>query len=99
MHILDDHRVLPGRQVGDIGRSYDMTVQRRLTDALYAGIKALGAWSTTDNGYARLDHVRIPAKHMLSKFAHVTEDGQYVQPPHAKISYGGVSNLHYSLRL
>ena len=51
----------------------------------------MGAWSTTDNGYARFDHVRVPAKHMLSKFSRVTDDGEYVQPPHAKISYGGVS--------
>lgn len=28
---------------------------------------------------------------MLSKFAHVTKEGKYVKPPHAKMSYGGVS--------
>ena len=27
---------------------------------------------------------------MLSKFAQVTDDGQYKQPPHAKLSYGGM---------
>lgn len=27
---------------------------------------------------------------MLSKFADVTPDGRYIQPPHAKLSYGGV---------
>lgn len=43
-----------------------------------------------DNGFVRFDHVHIPAENMLSKFAQVTEDGRYVQPPHAKISYGGV---------
>ena len=28
---------------------------------------------------------------MLSGFAQVTSEGEYVQPPHAKLSYGGVS--------
>ena len=31
---------------------------------------------------------------MLSKFAHVTPDGRYIQPPHAKISYGGVRSKY-----
>lgn len=43
-----------------------------------------------DNGFARFDHVRIPKENMLSKFAQVTDDGKYIQPPHAKLSYGGV---------
>lgn len=49
-----------------------------------------------DHGYARFNHVRIPREHMLSKFAEVTPDGRYMQPPHAKMSYGGVSNARYS---
>ncbi|KAI0698287.1 peroxisomal oxidase [Cytidiella melzeri] len=76
---LDDHSVLPGIQLGDIG------------------IKAMGAWSTTDNGYARFDHVKIPAEHMLSKFSRVTEEGKYVQPPHAKISYGGMMYIRSTM--
>ena len=48
-----------------------------------------------DHGYARFNHVRIPREHMLSKFAEVTADGRYIQPPHAKMSYGGVSNARY----
>lgn len=27
---------------------------------------------------------------MLSKFAQVSDDGKYKQPPHAKLSYGGM---------
>lgn len=51
----------------------------------------MGGYCAADNGYAIFDHVRIPARFMLSKFAFITDDGRYVQPPHAKISYGGVS--------
>lgn len=55
------------------------------------GPKALGGFAANDHGFARFDHVRIPKTQMLSKFAQVTDDGKYVQPPHAKLSYGGVS--------
>lgn len=57
------------------------------------GPKAMGGMASVDNGFARFDHVRIPRGHMLSKFAQVTSEGKYVQPPHAKLSYGGVSVL------
>ncbi|KAF8056074.1 acyl-CoA dehydrogenase/oxidase [Lyophyllum atratum] len=69
---MDDHKVLPGLVIGDIGP------------------KALAGYSTTDNGFARFDHVRRPKENMLSKFAQVTDDGRYVQPPHAELSYGGM---------
>ncbi|KAJ7873471.1 peroxisomal oxidase [Mycena olivaceomarginata] len=54
------------------------------------GPKAMGGFATTDNGFARFDHVRIPKENMLSKFAGVTDEGKYVTPPHAKLSYGGM---------
>jgi acyl-CoA oxidase len=44
----------------------------------------------TDNGFMRLTHVRVPLSAMLSKFASVTEDGQYKVPVHPKLGYGGV---------
>ncbi|TFY70825.1 hypothetical protein EVG20_g2167 [Dentipellis fragilis] len=69
---LEDHTILPGIVIGDIGP------------------KAMGAWGATDHGYARFDHYRIPRGNMLSKFAQVTQDGRYIRPPHAKISYGGM---------
>lgn len=55
------------------------------------GPKSLGGFASTDNGFARFDHVRIPKIYMLSKFSQITDDGKYIQPPHAKLSYGGVS--------
>ncbi|KAF8882820.1 acyl-CoA oxidase [Infundibulicybe gibba] len=59
--------------------------------------KALAGFSPTDNGFARFDHVRIPKFQMLSKFAQVTDNGQYVQPPHAKLSYGGMLYIRASM--
>ncbi|KAG2145426.1 peroxisomal oxidase [Suillus bovinus] len=54
------------------------------------GPKAAGGMAAQDQGFARFDHVRIPRTNMFSKFAEVTVDGGYIQPPHAKLSYGGV---------
>ncbi|TFK16609.1 acyl-CoA oxidase [Coprinopsis marcescibilis] len=54
------------------------------------GPKSGSGFAPTDNGFARFDHVRIPKEQMLSKFAQVTDDAKYVQPPHAKMSYGGM---------
>ncbi|KZT00615.1 acyl-CoA oxidase [Laetiporus sulphureus 93-53] len=54
------------------------------------GPKVFGGYITVDNGYARFDHVRIPREYMLSEYSQVTEDGQYVKPLHAKLSYGGM---------
>ena len=52
-----------------------------------------------DQGFARFDHVRIPRTNMFSKFAEVTKEGGYIQPPHAKLSYGGVNFFHFVLIL
>ncbi|KAI0331414.1 acyl-CoA oxidase [Cubamyces sp. BRFM 1775] len=76
---LEDHRVLPGITVGDIGP------------------KAMAGYGAVDNGYARFDHVRIPREYMLSAFASVTPDGQYVQPPHAKLSYAGMMYIRSTM--
>ncbi|KAF8829694.1 hypothetical protein HHX47_DHR2000235 [Lentinula edodes] len=54
------------------------------------GPKSFHGFAATDNGFARFFHIRIPKEHMLSKFAQVTDDGKYIQPPHTKISYGGM---------
>lgn len=58
----------------------------------------MAGYIAVDNGYARFDHVRIPKENMLSRFAQVTEDGAYIRPPHAKLSYGGVRLFSCELR-
>ena len=57
------------------------------------GPKACDGYSSTDNGFARFNRVRIPKENMFSQFAQVTSEGEYIQPPHAKLSYGGVIPL------
>ncbi|XP_068606681.1 peroxisomal acyl-coenzyme A oxidase 1 [Brachionichthys hirsutus] len=41
-----------------------------------------------DNGFLKLENVRIPRENMLMKYAKVEPDGTYVKPPSAKLTYG-----------
>ncbi|XP_069105910.1 peroxisomal acyl-coenzyme A oxidase 1-like [Argopecten irradians] len=45
-------------------------------------------FNSNDNGYLRLNNVRIPRENMLMRYAKVLEDGSYVKPPNAQVSYG-----------
>ncbi|TRM55468.1 acyl-CoA dehydrogenase/oxidase C-terminal [Schizophyllum amplum] len=58
--------------------------------------KSLGGFAATDNGFVRFDRVRVPLKNMLSRFARVTEEGDYVRPPHDKLGYGGYARTFCS---
>lgn len=42
----------------------------------------------SDNGFLKLDNVRIPRENMLMKNAQVTVDGEYVKPKSDKLNYG-----------
>ncbi|XP_078510687.1 peroxisomal acyl-coenzyme A oxidase 1-like isoform X2 [Lissotriton helveticus] len=42
----------------------------------------------TDNGFLKLDNVRIPRENMLMKYAKVEPNGTYVKPVSAKLTYG-----------
>jgi len=54
------------------------------------GAKAFSSSGTNDNGFIRFHRVRIPRSAMLSRFADVSENGEYTVPPHSKLSYGGM---------
>ncbi|UYV83603.1 ACOX2, partial [Cordylochernes scorpioides] len=41
-----------------------------------------------DNGFLKLEHVRIPRDHMLMKNAKITPDGEYIRPKSDKLNYG-----------
>ncbi|ELR15635.1 acylCoA oxidase like protein [Acanthamoeba castellanii str. Neff] len=52
---------------------------------------------SNDNGYLRLDHVRVPRDHMLMGFAKVDREGRYSKPAHDKIAYFGMLYIRASL--
>eukprot|EP01121_Diplochlamys_sp_Union-15-3_P017458 TRINITY_DN6146_c0_g1_i1.p1 TRINITY_DN6146_c0_g1~~TRINITY_DN6146_c0_g1_i1.p1 ORF type:complete len:676 (+),score=120.30 TRINITY_DN6146_c0_g1_i1:43-2028(+) len=45
-------------------------------------------FNTNDNGFLRLNNVRIPRTNMLMGFAKVSPTGEYTKPPHDKLTYG-----------
>eukprot|EP01099_Mayorella_cantabrigiensis_P001461 TRINITY_DN1639_c0_g3_i1.p1 TRINITY_DN1639_c0_g3~~TRINITY_DN1639_c0_g3_i1.p1 ORF type:complete len:692 (-),score=149.44 TRINITY_DN1639_c0_g3_i1:253-2328(-) len=45
-------------------------------------------YSTMDNGFLRFDNVKIPRNALLMRFSQVTPEGEYIKPPHSKVSYG-----------
>ncbi|CAD5233700.1 unnamed protein product [Bursaphelenchus xylophilus] len=46
--------------------------------------------NANDNGFMRLNNVRIPRRNMLMKNARVEKDGTYVAPKHSKLAYTGM---------
>ena len=47
-------------------------------------------YDSTDNGYVKFDHHRIPRLHMLMKFSVVTADGQFKRLGNDKLVYAGM---------
>ncbi|KAK7055387.1 acyl-coenzyme A oxidase [Favolaschia claudopus] len=73
--IIQAKLILPGGK--DMGpHLFFVQLRSTLGDV---GPKALGGWASTDNGFARFDH-----------FAGVSDTGEYVTPPHAKMSFSGL---------
>ncbi|KAF9228217.1 acyl-CoA oxidase [Gyrodon lividus] len=101
--IVQAKLILPGGK--DMGPHLFLVQLRSLEDhTLLPGItagdigpKAGGGAAALDNGYARFDHVRIPRKNMFSKFAQVTEDGQYAKPLNPKHSFEGMMYIRASM--
>jgi acyl-CoA oxidase len=44
-------------------------------------------FNSLDNGYAAFDHVRIPRRQMLMRFAQVTPEGEFRRPANDKLVY------------
>ncbi|EAL62442.1 acyl-CoA oxidase [Dictyostelium discoideum AX4] len=54
-------------------------------------------FNSIDNGFLRLDHVRIPRENMLSRFFRVNEQGEYEKPKHPKLIYAGMVGVRSSM--
>jgi alkylation response protein AidB-like acyl-CoA dehydrogenase len=53
--------------------------------------------SAVDNGYLRLEHVRIPRKNLLSRYFSIEKGGKYTAPPHSKLAYGSMLAVRMGL--
>ncbi|XP_071810948.1 peroxisomal acyl-coenzyme A oxidase 1-like isoform X1 [Apostichopus japonicus] len=54
-------------------------------------------YSNVDNGFLRLEYVRIPRDQMCMKFSQVHPDGTYSAPPHSKLSYNSMVHIRSGL--
>lgn len=75
----------------------DLETHRSLPGVIVGEIGPRAGLNSNDNGFLRFDHHRIPRTNMLMKHSQVLEDGTYVKPPHAKLSYGTMVITRVSL--
>ncbi|TNM86146.1 hypothetical protein fugu_008417 [Takifugu bimaculatus] len=66
----------------------DMDTHVPLPGIVVGDIGPKFGFSEVDNGFLKLENVRIPLDNMLMKYAKVEPDGTYVKPPSAKLTYG-----------
>lgn len=57
------------------------------------------SFKTQDNGFCVFDHVQLPRRAMLMRFAKVAPDGTYSKPPHAKLKYGTMVGIRAGIVL
>ncbi|XP_047435290.1 peroxisomal acyl-coenzyme A oxidase 1 isoform X2 [Mugil cephalus] len=66
----------------------DMNTHEPLPGIVVGDIGPKFGFNEVDNGFLKLENVRIPRENMLMKYAKVDPDGTYVKPPSAKLTYG-----------
>ncbi|KAF7213169.1 peroxisomal acyl-coenzyme A oxidase 1 isoform X1 [Nothobranchius furzeri] len=66
----------------------DMSTHQPLPGIVVGDIGPKFGFSEVDNGFLKLENVRIPRENMLMKYAKVEADGSYVKPPSSKLTYG-----------
>ncbi|XP_053712401.1 peroxisomal acyl-coenzyme A oxidase 1-like isoform X2 [Synchiropus splendidus] len=66
----------------------DLDTHQPLPGVVIGDIGPKFGFSEVDNGYLKLDNVRIPRENMLMKYSKVEPDGSYVKPPSDKLTYG-----------
>lgn len=66
----------------------DMDTHIPLPGIVVGDIGPKFGFNEVDNGYLKLENVRIPRDNMLMKYAKVEPDGTYLKPPSAKLTYG-----------
>ncbi|KAM6939933.1 peroxisomal acyl-coenzyme A oxidase 1 [Xenentodon cancila] len=66
----------------------DMNTHEPLPGIVVGDIGPKFGFNEVDNGFLKLENVRIPRGNMLMKYAKVEPDGVYVKPPSDKLTYG-----------
>ncbi|XP_059196316.1 peroxisomal acyl-coenzyme A oxidase 1 isoform X1 [Centropristis striata] len=66
----------------------DMNTHKPLPGIVVGDIGPKFGFHEVDNGFLKLENVRIPRENMLMKYAKVEPDGTYMKPPSTKLTYG-----------
>uniref|UniRef100_A0AAQ5WVY9 Acyl-coenzyme A oxidase n=1 Tax=Amphiprion ocellaris TaxID=80972 RepID=A0AAQ5WVY9_AMPOC len=66
----------------------DISTHKPLPGIVVGDIGPKFGFHEVDNGFLKLENVRIPRENMLMKYSKVEPDGSYVKPPSAKLTYG-----------
>uniref|UniRef100_A0A3B3S0E8 Acyl-coenzyme A oxidase n=1 Tax=Paramormyrops kingsleyae TaxID=1676925 RepID=A0A3B3S0E8_9TELE len=66
----------------------DMSNHQPLPGVVVGDIGPKFGFDEVDNGFLKLENVRIPRDYMLMKYAKVEPDGTYRKPPSDKLTYG-----------
>ncbi|XP_048869578.1 peroxisomal acyl-coenzyme A oxidase 1 isoform X2 [Brienomyrus brachyistius] len=66
----------------------DMSTHQPLPGVVVGDIGPKFGFDEVDNGFLKLENVRIPRDYMLMKYAKVEPDGTYRKPPSDKLTYG-----------
>ncbi|XP_071383529.1 peroxisomal acyl-coenzyme A oxidase 1, partial [Centroberyx affinis] len=66
----------------------NMSTHEALPGIVVGDIGPKFGFHEVDNGFLKLENVRIPRENMLMKYAQVEPDGSYVKPPSSKLTYG-----------
>lgn len=86
--VSQDHRSLPGIEVGDIGAKLGYVTNDNVSSRRPRPLSSSLTPCPTAQGFLRLHHARIPRENMLMRYATVAPDGAYSRPPHDKLVYG-----------
>ncbi|XP_022068760.1 peroxisomal acyl-coenzyme A oxidase 1 isoform X2 [Acanthochromis polyacanthus] len=66
----------------------DINTHKPLPGIVVGDIGPKFGFHEVDNGFLKLENVRIPRENMLMKYSKVAPDGSYVKPPSTKLTYG-----------
>uniref|UniRef100_A0A672HU91 Acyl-coenzyme A oxidase n=1 Tax=Salarias fasciatus TaxID=181472 RepID=A0A672HU91_SALFA len=66
----------------------DMNTHQPLPGIVVGDIGPKFGFHEVDNGFLKLENVRIPRENMLMKYSKVEPDGTYLKPPSDKLTYG-----------
>ncbi|KAK7502853.1 hypothetical protein BaRGS_00005802 [Batillaria attramentaria] len=75
----------------------DLDTHQPLPGITVGDIGAKFGFNSNDNGFLRLDNVRIPRDNMLMRYSQVLEDGTYVKPKNDRLTYGTMTLIRSNI--